>query len=269
MPELPEVETSRRGIEPHLIGKTIVKVEVRQPQLRWRVTDSVQQLVGAEIEAVERRGKYLLLRTAAGSLMLHLGMSGSLRVLPSNTPQQKHDHVDVLLDSNHLLRLTDPRRFGACLFLPFGESHPLLDSLGPEPLSDEFDGDYLYQQSRGRRVAIKQLIMDSKQVVGVGNIYANEALFASGIDPRKPADKLSRARCDKLVGCIKQILQKAIEQGGTTLKDFTQVDGKPGYFAQELLVYGKGGHECPVCKQLLTEEKIGQRSTVFCEQCQK
>jgi len=269
MPELPEVETSRRGIMPHLLEQQITRIEVRQPQLRWPVPDKVQTLVGETITDITRRSKYLLLNTGKGSLILHLGMSGSLRVLPHSTRPEKHDHIDICLANGKLLRLNDPRRFGACLFCAPGEPHALLASLGPEPLSDTFSADYLYQQSRKRRVAIKSFIMDSKVVVGVGNIYANEALFMAGIDPRKPAMQLSRPKADRLVECIKQVLAKAIEQGGTTLKDFTQADGKPGYFAQQLNVYGRGGKSCPVCKQLLAEVRIGQRSTVFCRSCQK
>ena len=268
MPELPEVETCRRGITPHLLGQTISQIEVRQPQLRWPVPDAVKQLEGESITAITRRSKYLLIHTAKGCLILHLGMSGSLRVLTPSTSPGKHDHLDICVASGKLLRLNDPRRFGACLFSLPGELHPRLAGLGPEPLSEAFSAEYLYAKSRARRVALKQFIMDSKMVVGVGNIYANEALFMAGIDPRKPAMKLTRPKALKLVECIKQVLERAITQGGTTLKDFTQADGRPGYFAQQLNVYGRGGEPCPVCERALDEIRLGQRSTVFCRHCQ-
>lgn len=269
MPELPEVETSRRGILPHLQGQTITQIDVRQPQLRWPIPDEIQALVGEPILAISRRSKYLLIHTAKGVMLLHLGMSGSLRVLLQYAPPEKHDHLDIGLANGKILRLNDPRRFGACLFSPVGEVHPLLASLGPEPLLEAFSADYLYTISRNRRVAIKSFLMNSKIVVGVGNIYANEALFLSGIDPRKPAAKLTKPQASHLVDTIKGVLERAIEQGGTTLKDFTQVDGRPGYFAQALNVYGRGGEPCPVCEQPLSEIRMGQRSTVFCTHCQR
>lgn len=270
MPELPEVETTRSGIEPHVQQRCIRALEVRQPRLRWPIPEHLSvSLPGLCIESVSRRGKYLLLHTAAGALLIHLGMSGSLRILPQGTPAGYHDHVDLLLDDGQLLRLTDPRRFGAVLWQPLGTEHPLLQSLGPEPLSESFSVDYLQACCAGRRQAIKTLIMDSHVVVGVGNIYANEALFAAGIDPRRGAGRISTKRLAQLVEAIKRILQQAIARGGTTLRDFVGGDGKPGYFQQELFVYGRGGQPCKVCHTPLKEVRQGQRSSVFCPQCQR
>ena len=270
MPELPEVETTRRGVEPYSIGREIERVEVREPRLRWPVpADLPRKLSGQTITAVERRAKYLLFRTEAGSLLVHLGMSGSLRVVPSGEPVKPHDHIDLWLRGGRRLRYNDPRRFGCFLWLEIGESHPLLEHLGPEPLSDEFDGDLLYLRSRGRRGPVKNFVMDGKIVVGVGNIYANEALFLAGIDPRRAAGRVSQARYGTLAGAIKQVLTSAIEQGGTTLRDFVGGDGKPGYFAQQLAVYGRGGEPCTRCSTLLRECRIGQRTTVYCVACQR
>ncbi|MFO6423891.1 bifunctional DNA-formamidopyrimidine glycosylase/DNA-(apurinic or apyrimidinic site) lyase [Motilimonas sp. KMU-193] len=270
MPELPEVEVSRQGIAPFVTGAQISKIVVRQPQLRWPVPESIQEACGQVVERVERRAKYLLLRTQVGTIMLHLGMSGNLRVLPVASPVQKHDHIDIEFASGKLLRLHDPRRFGACLWLK-GEPqlHPLLAKLGPEPLTDDFDDMRLFECSRGRKTAVKQFIMDNVNVVGVGNIYANESLFRSGINPKRAAGNISKARYQVLTQHIKTVLAEAIAQGGTTLKDFTKADGKPGYFVQQLAVYGRGGQPCLVCQSELKEIKLGQRSTVFCPQCQR
>lgn len=269
MPELPEVETTRRGIYPHIEGQTIRTLVVREPRLRWPVPAKLPDLVaGARILSVARRGKYLLLGMAQGSILIHLGMSGSLRILAADTPPAKHDHVDLVLENGRLLRLTDPRRFGAVLWQPAGEEHPLLASLGPEPLSEAFNGDYLHQHTKGRRSAIKSVLMNSHVVVGVGNIYANEALFMAGIDPRRAAGRISRQRLDGLVEAVKTVLKAAIEQGGTTLRDFVGGDGKPGYFAQQLHVYGRAGQPCPQCHRVLKEVRLNQRSTVFCPHCQ-
>jgi len=270
MPELPEVETTRRGIEPHIDGKKVTAVRVRQPRLRWPVpADLSQLLVGQSVRSVKRRGKYVLVNFDQGDLLIHLGMSGSLRVLPEATEAAKHDHVEIVFDTGMMIRLTDPRRFGAVLWQPKGELHPLLASLGPEPLTDEFDVDYLVNACKGRSQAIKLLIMNAHIVVGVGNIYANEALFRSGIDPRRAAGKISKQRLERLVQEIKAVLDYAIKRGGTTLRDFLASDGKPGYFAQELLVYGRGGEACKQCAKPLKETRLGQRSTVFCTQCQR
>lgn len=244
---------------------------VRQPKLRWPVSPEFKTVLpGAQFTQVDRRGKYLLLKSAQGSVLVHLGMSGSLRIVTAGTPAQKHDHVDIEFQDGNVLRFTDPRRFGCLLWLS-GEDpgHTLLDSLGPEPLGKEFSGEYLFSRSRGRRVSVKSFIMDSRVVVGVGNIYANEALFAAGINPNRAAGRISRARYQRLAGHIQQVLSRAIAAGGTTLRDFTNSEGKPGYFKQALQVYGRGGQPCPDCKGLLKETRLGGRSTVYCTVCQK
>ena len=271
MPELPEVETTRRGIAPHVLGRRVTGMIVREPRLRWPVPSDLPELLsGQTIETLERRGKYLLLGTAAGTLLVHLGMSGNLRILQEAQAVQKHDHVDILLDSGDVLRYNDPRRFGTMLWLEAEPlAHPLLRNLGPEPLSDEFTGAYLFQRSRGRTGPIKSFIMDSHIVVGVGNIYANESLFLSGIHPERSAGRIGLERYERLAGHIKDVLQRSIEQGGTTLRDFVGGDGKPGYFQQTLLVYGRGGEPCTLCSKLLKETRLGQRTTVFCSSCQR
>ncbi|PSJ45292.1 DNA-formamidopyrimidine glycosylase [Zobellella endophytica] len=270
MPELPEVEVSRLGITPFVLGESVMRVVVRNPSLRWPVPADIQELAGLTITGVRRRAKYLLLETDWGTAILHLGMSGNLKVLPHGTPAGKHDHVDIELANGKLLRLNDPRRFGCLLWTRApAEQHPLLARLGPEPLTDAFDGDYLYRRSRGRKTAIKQFIMDNQVVVGVGNIYANESLFAAGIHPGREAGNIGRERYLKLAGEIKAVLARAIGQGGTTLKDFTGSDGKPGYFVQELQVYGRTGQPCTSCGGLLRELRMNGRSTVFCPLCQR
>lgn len=269
MPELPEVETTRRGIAPHIQGQNITALVVRQPRLRWPVSPGLsEQLLGEPIVEVGRRGKYLLLNLRQGSLILHLGMSGSLRVLPSATPPGKHDHLDICF-SEQCLRLHDPRRFGAVLWCQEPLQHPLLAGLGPEPLSEDFNLDYLQAALKGRNAAIKTLLMDSKRVVGVGNIYANEALFAAGIHPARSGGRISRARLARLLAAVKQVLAEAIEQGGTTLRDFTRADGKPGYFAQRLQVYARAGAPCPGCGHPIKQLRQGQRSTFYCGYCQR
>lgn len=271
MPELPEVEVSRRGVAPHLENQEISHVIVRDHRLRWPVSPELEQLGGAHISQVERRAKYLILHTSKGYVIVHLGMSGALRVVPAETPPVKHDHVDLVLTSGLCLRFNDPRRFGCWLYSKDHPSlaHPLLCELGPEPLTDAFDADYLFASSRGRQQSIKTFIMDNHVVVGVGNIYANESLFKAGIHPKRAAGKVSKQRYQKLVPIIKATLAKAIEQGGTTLQDFTQVDGQPGYFKQELMVYGRGGKLCMTCSGRLKEIRLGQRSTVYCPSCQR
>ncbi|MDX1735087.1 MAG: bifunctional DNA-formamidopyrimidine glycosylase/DNA-(apurinic or apyrimidinic site) lyase [Halioglobus sp.] len=270
MPELPEVETTRRGIEPHCIGRRVEAVIVRQPSLRWPVPpDLPQRLRGLEVEAVDRRAKYLLLRTRDGTLMIHLGMSGSLRLVPATEQPATHDHIDLILSGGSCLRFNDPRRFGSFHWLRPGEPVPLLDHLGPEPLSADFDGAYLYGLSRGRRGPVKNFIMDGKVVVGVGNIYASEALFLAGIRPDRAAGRVSRARYERLSEEIKRVLTSAITQGGTTLRDFVGGDGKPGYFAQQLRVYGRAGEPCRRCGAPLREVRLGQRSSVYCVACQR
>jgi formamidopyrimidine-DNA glycosylase len=270
MPELPEVETTRRGIAPHLEGHRITGVLLRRPDLRWPIPPEISTLLpGQVIEAVKRRAKYLLIETAAGTALLHLGMSGMLRVLPGETPPGKHDHVDITLDSGRVLRFTDPRRFGALLWQMPGQTHELLQGIGPEPLTDDFDGDVLWRASRGRKAAVKTFIMDNAVVVGVGNIYASEALFAAGIDPRRPAGKISRARYARLAAEIKRILAYAITRGGTTLRDFLAPDGAPGYFFQELSAYGRTGEPCRTCQTPIRVVTLGQRASFFCPTCQR
>lgn len=270
MPELPEVETTRRGIAPYVEGQIVQAVEVREPRLRWPVPPQLpQQLQGQRIDRIHRRGKYLLFETPAGSALLHLGMSGSVRVLHQSQLPGLHDHVDIQLINGSLLRYNDPRRFGCLLWLSPGAAHPLLDHLGPEPLTDAFHGELLYHRSRGRRSAVKRFIMDGRIVVGVGNIYANEALFMAGIRPDRAAGRISQVRYSVLADAIKEVLTLSIERGGTTLRDFVGGDGKPGYFAQQLNVYGRGGAPCPGCGRVLREFKIEQRSTVCCVTCQR
>jgi formamidopyrimidine-DNA glycosylase len=270
MPELPEVETTRRGVAPYLQDHSVRALVVRQPRLRWPVPPDLAGLIeGQPVRGVARRGKYLLINFDAGTVLVHLGMSGSLRLVPGEQPPGKHDHLDLVLDSGLALRLTDPRRFGAVLWQAAGTEHALLASLGPEPLSEAFDAPLLQLASKGRRAAIKLLIMDSKVVVGVGNIYANEALFAAGIDPKRAAGRISAARLARLVSEIKTVLSRAIGRGGTTLRDFVGGDGKPGYFKQELCVYGRGGEACLCCGTVLKDIRLGQRSTVFCPRCQR
>lgn len=270
MPELPEVETTRRGVEPWVLGQRVLAVEVHEPRLRWPVpVDLSVCLVSQKILAVERRAKYLLFHTVVGSLLLHLGMSGSLRVIRDGTPRRRHDHVDIVLASGNRLRYNDPRRFGCLLWLEPGEHHPLLGRLGPEPLSPAFSGEHLYHLSRGRRTAIKPFIMDNSVVVGVGNIYASEALFQAGIRPDRAAGRVSLARYDNLAAKIREVLAAAIQQGGTTLRDFVGSDGNPGYFAQQLYVYGRAGQACKRCGGVLRECRLGQRSSVFCVTCQR
>ncbi|MHB1273291.1 MAG: bifunctional DNA-formamidopyrimidine glycosylase/DNA-(apurinic or apyrimidinic site) lyase [Rhodanobacter sp.] len=275
MPELPEVETTRRGIAPYLIGRRVLEVTLRRPDLRWPIPAEVSELLpGQRIEAVERRAKYLLLHTPAGSALLHLGMSGLLRLLPPDAPVGKHDHVDIALErlptqAARILRFTDPRRFGCLLWQPPGEIHPLLAKLGPEPLTDAFDGELLWRASRSRSSAVKLFLMDNAVVVGVGNIYASEALFAAGIDPRRPAGSISRARYARLATEVKRILARAIERGGTTLRDFLNPDGAPGYFFRELNVYGRAGEPCRACGTSIRQVTLGQRSTFWCPRCQR
>lgn len=271
MPELPEVETTLRGIKPHLVGQKVINVTVRHPRLRWPIPSDIKNhLEGQTIRRLYRRGKYLLFEFKHGTMILHLGMSGRLCVLSKPTPAQKHDHVDIHFANHRYLRFTDPRRFGALLWTSEDPmTHPLLAIIGPEPLSKDFDGDYLYHQSRNRKVSVKSFVMNSAIVAGVGNIYATEALFQAGIHPHLSAGKISREKYQTLATAIKQILKKAIEKGGTTLKDFMKSDGTPGYFRIELKVYGHGGEPCPHCHTKLASTRLGQRSTVYCRKCQR
>ncbi len=268
MPELPEVETTRRGIQPFTEKVKIRAVVVRNPRLRWPVSEELSTLSMELVHSVERRAKYLLLHLTDGDIIIHLGMSGSLRVVEESCAIGKHDHVDLLMDNGKIIRYNDPRRFGSILWTSDWKLHPLFLKLGPEPLDEEFNGDYLSKRREGRKVNIKQFIMDSHNVVGVGNIYANEALFLSAIHPKRPANKISIKRLEQLSNNIKKILTEAISQGGTTLKDFVGGDGKPGYFQQKLTVYGRAGLPCINCKTTLKEIRLGQRSTVYCPKCQ-
>lgn len=271
MPELPEVETTCRGISPHILAMKITGVIVRNRRLRWPVPLGLsKKLTGQTIRKIDRRAKYILLYADTGCLILHLGMSGSLRITNTNTPAEKHDHVDIVFSNDKVLRFRDPRRFGSIHWTksdPY--QHKLLTKLGPEPLSDTFNGHYLHECASGRTLAIKNFIMDSRIVVGVGNIYANESLFVSGILPRSKTGKLSLARCEKLAAAIKHILQQAIGKGGTTLRDFSSGEGKPGYFQQALQVYGRSGGACFQCDSVIKQIRLGQRSTFYCNNCQK
>ncbi len=270
MPELPEVETTRRGIEPHLAGRKVRRLLLRERRLRWPVPAGLADaLEGLPIERVRRRAKYLLLDNARGSAIVHLGMSGSLRVLDGETALRTHDHWDLLLDDGRLLRYNDPRRFGCLLWQPAGEVHPLLAGLGPEPFDGGFDGAYLYARAHGRSGPVKHFLMDQSIVVGVGNIYAAEALFRASIDPRRAAGRVSRARFEDLAQAVKAILSHAIERGGTTLRDFLKPDGEPGYFEQELLVYGRAGEPCRACATPIRSVRLGQRSSFYCRRCQR
>ena len=280
MPELPEVETTRRGLAPHLEGRRIIGVTLRRPDLRWPIADEIETLLPSQtILSIRRRAKYLLMDTDAGTAIWHLGMSGSMRVLPADTPVRAHDHVDVIIDPSRIegkdhtspkvLRFNDPRRFGCLLWQPPGDTHALLRDLGPEPLSDGFSGALLFERSRGRKIAVKAFLMDQKIVVGVGNIYAAEALFAAGVSPLRAAGSVSRERCDAIAQSVRTILSYAIDRGGTTLRDFISPDGAPGYFEQELSAYGRGGEPCPRCGRQLKQAMLAQRATVWCGHCQR
>lgn len=271
MPELPEVETTRRGIAPYLEHQRVSQVIIRHRSLRWPVPRRLaRHLEGRRLNAIERRAKYLLFRFDGGTLLLHLGMSGHLRVIPADTQPQKHDHLDVVFEGGRCLRFNDPRRFGSVHWTKDNpENHPLLKSLGPEPSSGDFDGDYLFERSRKRTVAVKLFIMNSHIVVGVGNIYASEALFLAGIRPGRAAGRVTRVEYARLAEAIKTVLQLAIAKGGTTLRDFTQPDGNTGYFRIHLNVYDRAGEPCRQCGADIKHKVMGQRATYYCAQCQK
>lgn len=270
MPELPEVETTRRGIEPFLLNQVIKRLDIFERRLRWPIPKEVQALQGATVTSIDRRGKYLLINVKAGTAIVHLGMSGSLRVCTKQEPRRKHDHFEIFTTAGSIIRFHDPRRFGCLLWQAAGDhEHTLLSKLGPEPLSDEFTADYLFKATRKRQVAIKNLIMNSHIVVGVGNIYASESLFMSGVRPGRAARRVTRKECEKLVTTIKDVLQHSITQGGTTLRDFVNSDGNPGYFAQQLTVYGREGEPCHQCGTAISQRVLGQRSTFYCSQCQR
>lgn len=271
MPELPEVETTRRGIAPLVTGKTIARAVVRVPSLRWPVpTDLTRTLAGQTVLAVERRAKYLLLRCSGGYAIIHLGMTGHLRPIAAGTPPEKHDHIDLEFTDGSALRFNDPRRFGAFLWTPDDpHRHPLLVELGPEPFAGEMDGAYLHRRSRGRRAAVKPFIMDQAVVVGVGNIYASEALFRAGIHPAAEAGRIGPERYEGLARAIRDVLDQAIAAGGTTIRNFADTDGKPGYFALQLQVYGRAGEACPHCGRNIRSPRLGGRSTYYCQYCQR
>ena len=272
MPELPEVETTLRGVAPSLRDRTVTDIVVRNRSLRWPVPVEVEQAIGRTVAGCRRRAKYLLIdfRAADGGLMIHLGMSGSLRVCDADEEPRRHDHVDIVLDSGKCIRFNDPRRFGVFTWWNApAEEHPLLAQLGPEPLSGDFSGSYLKQRSGGRRGAVKNFIMDGKTVVGVGNIYASESLFMAGIHPARPAGRISATRYEALRRAIRDVLERAIRSGGTTLRDFHGSDGNPGYFAQELLVYDREGLPCFNCGEAIRKKVIGQRSSYYCPACQR
>jgi formamidopyrimidine-DNA glycosylase len=271
MPELPEVETTRRGIDPFVVGRRVVRVMVRDSRLRWPVPRSLaRELPGQRIHATRRRGKYLLLDAEQGTLLLHLGMSGSLRVLRRDEPPRKHDHLDLAFDDGAILRYHDPRRFGCALWVKGEvERHELLRDLGVEPFSTGFTAEHLVEHARRRSGPVKSLVMDGAVVVGVGNIYANESLFAAGIHPHRAANRVSRVRYESLVREVRRILASAIERGGTTLNDFVGSDGEPGYFAQELLVYDRAGEPCRRCGATIVLSNRISRATYYCPACQR
>ena len=270
MPELPEVETTRRGLEPHLLHRSIAALEIRERRLRAPVPAGLgKRLAGARVTGLRRRAKYLLLDTDRGSALIHLGMSGSLRVLPAPIAPTPHEHYDVTLDDGRTVRYRDPRRFGLLLWAGADpESHPLLSGLGPEPLAAAFDGDYLFRRSRGRSAAVKTLLMDSRIVAGVGNIYANEALYRAGIHPRRAAGRIGLERYRGLVDAVRAVLDEAIAAGGTTLRDFVAAEGTPGYFRIRLAAYERDGRPCRRCATPLRREVIGQRASYYCPRCQ-
>ena len=271
MPELPEVETTRRGVAPHVVGRRIVRLTVYDPRLRWPVPpDLAKRVAGRTIDAIDRRSKYLLFRLGADTLLMHFGMTGSLRVYHEPPPRRAHDHVDIALDDGTLLRYHDPRRFGAMLWLPASQaSHALLAHLGPEPFDDAFDAAYLWKALRMKTTAIKLALMDNRVVVGVGNIYASEALFRAGIRPTTAAGKISRARIEKLVVAVRKVLGDAIEHGGSTLRDYVDAGGRPGAAQFRHAVYGREGKPCRVCRTPIKMRRQGGRATFYCPACQR
>jgi formamidopyrimidine-DNA glycosylase len=280
MPELPEVETIRRGIEPHVVGRRIERVVVRDRRLRWPIIRGFERkLTGRTIRAVQRRGKYLLLdlgappaQAGAGHdrVILHMGMTGNLGLVEPARPVRKHDHLDLVLSGERLLRFHDPRRFGAALWWPASQpTHMLLQHMGPEPFADEFNANDLFELSRGRSAPVKNFLMDGRVVVGVGNIYAVEALFRARIRPMRPAGRVTRAEYARLVQSVREVLEAAIAAGGTTFRDFLDSEGEPGYFVQKLFVYGRARQPCRRCKTPIKRVVIGQRSSYYCPRCQR
>jgi formamidopyrimidine-DNA glycosylase len=270
MPELPEVETTRLGLLPCVVGRTIRDIVVREPRLRWPVPgDLARRLRGARVSAIRRRGKYLLFDVGEGHLLVHLGMSGNLTVVGPDRPARRHDHVDLALDSGDIVRLNDPRRFGAVLWVRDPDRHALLDGLGIEPFDEAFDGGWLHRASRGRRVPVKQFLMDARVVTGIGNIYASEALFAARIHPSRPAGRISLLRYERLAAQARAVLSRALARGGTTLRDYVGTDGAPGHFQLECAVYGRAGEPCPACGAAIRAARHGGRSTFYCPACQR
>lgn len=270
MPELPEVETTRRGLEPAMVGRRIESLTIRERRLRWPIAAALpERLAGREILSLGRRGKYLLVNTEDGSLLVHLGMSGSLRLVARDEQPGRHDHVDIALSDGQRVRFNDPRRFGSLHFAAQPEQHALLKHIGPEPLDGAFDADYLWRTSRGRRVAIKQHLMNGRIVAGLGNIYVNEALFLARIRPTRAAGRIARARFEPLVAGIRDVLQQALASGGTTLRDFIGSDGRPGYFKLSLKVYDRAGEPCQACGEPIKLRVLGQRATYYCPACQR
>lgn len=273
MPELPEVETTLRGIAPYVMGQYIEQIRVHRPKLRWEVSPELSELYNVRVNGLQRRAKYLILETEQGYIIGHLGMSGSLRVVDADDPTQsavrdKHDHLEFIFANGKILRYNDPRRFGAWLWTESLADFSLFAKLGPEPLSEAFNAEYFWQKSRNKNTVIKSFIMNNAVVVGVGNIYANETLFLCGIHPLTPSKNLTQAQCAQVVEQIKLVLRDAIRQGGTSLKDFIQPDGRPGYFAQQLYIYGKAGEPCPTCGNKIESAVIGQRNSFYCPKCQ-
>ena len=270
MPELPEVETTRLGLVARVVGHRIRDVVVRDRRLRWPVPeDLAEHLRGARVREIRRRGKYLLFDCGKGHLLVHLGMSGSLTVVPPDRPVRRHDHVDLVLDTGDIVRLNDPRRFGAVLWVRDPAGHALLEGLGPEPFDEVFGGEYLHRASRGRRVPVKQFLMDSRVVTGIGNIYANEALFAARIHPARAAGRISRSRFDCLTREVRATLTRALAAGGSTLRDFVGSDGRPGYFQQQYAVYGRADQPCPACGAAVRATRHAGRATFHCAACQR
>jgi len=271
MPELPEVETTRRGLEALIVNRKVIGVHVHNRSLRWPVPHGLNRtLTGQTVHEIRRRSKYLLVSLSHGTLIIHLGMTGHLRVIPVAEPRRKHDHVEILLDDERALRYNDSRRFGAILWTRDNPlEHPLLKDLGPEPFSENFTADYLLQRSNGRVVAVKPFLMDARTVVGVGNIYASEALFRAGIDPRRAAGKITATNWRHLVAAVREVLAEAIEAGGTTIRDFANSTGEPGYFRISLRVYDRTGEPCAACGAPIKQVRLGQRSTYFCGTCQR
>jgi len=271
MPELPEVETTRRSVAPSVIGRRIARLLVYDPRLRWPVpADLPKRVEGRTVDDLSRRSKYLLFRIGDGSLLVHFGMTGSLRVHTRPTARRPHDHIDIVFADGSRLRYHDPRRFGAMLWAPDPVfAHPLLRDLGPEPFDPAFDADYFWRMTRSRTAAIKLALMDNHLVVGVGNIYANESLFRAGIRPTTRANQVSRPRLARLVAAVRAVLTEAIAKGGSTLRDYVDAEGEPGYFQLDCFVYGRAGEPCRNCGTPIRHRRLGARASFYCPRCQR